>query len=241
MRLREWDDFLNETADCVKFVFDRAEIKKELAEHMEDIYDDLVSDGINEKEAACKVLEHMGSPKEIGEELNRVHSPFLGWVWYISRIAAVLVLVVLGIKAASFGVNAAMYYLDDNEYAKDASLVYEVEVDEEFELDDITFIIENVRLYDNGEMVIEHRTKKDLLSRSIDWSFNITRGCFKDENGTDYLVGSGYSRNTVLGQRGFTTISDFDSEADVLIFDYDRNGRKFYCEISLKEAKEAAK
>lgn len=241
MRLREWDDFLNETSGCVKFVFDRGEIKKELAEHMEDIYDDLVSDGVSENEAAFLAVKYMGSPKEIGEEFNKVHSPLLGWVWYISRIIAVIFIIIIGLNLGEFAISAGMYYFDDNEYAKDAALLYSVEVDKEFKLDDTTVIIEEASLYDNGEMVIEYRIKKDLLSRSINWSFNLSSACFSDENETKYYGGGGYSRSTALGERGFVTIDGFSPDADKLVFDYDVRGRKMYAEISLKEAKEAAK
>ena len=63
-----WDEYLNKVVSHVKFKYDRKEIKWELEEHMEDMYDDFISDGMNEEDAKKAVIDCMGDADEIGKE-----------------------------------------------------------------------------------------------------------------------------------------------------------------------------
>ena len=40
-------------------------------------------------------LIHVGDPVEIGKALDRVHRPWLGWLWLVSKALAVLSLIVV--------------------------------------------------------------------------------------------------------------------------------------------------
>ena len=52
--------------------------------------------GMSGLEASEAVAAVMGDPVEVGKAMNRIHNPILGWIWQISRIL-VLVVVVVGI------------------------------------------------------------------------------------------------------------------------------------------------
>ena len=43
-----WERYLNDVVSHVRFAFDRRKIRQELAEHMEDLYEDLLSQDIDE-------------------------------------------------------------------------------------------------------------------------------------------------------------------------------------------------
>ena len=75
-----WEQYLNEVVSHVRFVFDRKKIRQELAEHMEDLYADLLSQEIPPEHAAELMVDYMGDSEELGKELNKAHNPVLGYV-----------------------------------------------------------------------------------------------------------------------------------------------------------------
>ena len=77
----------------VRFRPDRGAIQRELTAHYQDHVRDLERVGYDWKLAEQRALAAMGDPEEIGRALNRVHKPWLGWLWIASR--AVLALTVM--------------------------------------------------------------------------------------------------------------------------------------------------
>ena len=77
----------------VRFRPDRGAIQRELAAHYQDHVRDLERVGYDWKLAEQRALAAMGDPEEIGRALDRVHKPWLGWLWIASR--AVLALTVM--------------------------------------------------------------------------------------------------------------------------------------------------
>ncbi len=91
LELYAWAD---RAAKHVRFFPDRAGVRKELQEHMEDRYEALTAGGLDERAAAEKTVAAMGDADQVGEALNKIHAPLLGWLWLLScgLIAAALVL-----------------------------------------------------------------------------------------------------------------------------------------------------
>ena len=77
----------------VRFRPDRGAIQRELTAHYQDHVRDLERVGYDWKLAEQRALAAMGDPEEIGRALDRVHKPWLGWLWIASR--AVLALTVV--------------------------------------------------------------------------------------------------------------------------------------------------
>lgn len=81
-------DFRNwcrQVTDQVRFKPDRAAIEQELTAHYEDHVRDLVRLDYTPELARQRALAAMGDPKTIGKALDRVHKPWLGWLWRLSR------------------------------------------------------------------------------------------------------------------------------------------------------------
>ena len=72
----------------VRFWPDREEIAKELRVHYEDHCKALERLNYEPDLAAERSLRAMGSPQEVGRALDRVHRPWLGWLWVLSRVLA---------------------------------------------------------------------------------------------------------------------------------------------------------
>ena len=78
---KKWESYLDEVLSFVKFKYDHKAIRRELAEHMTDLKEDLMADGMDEEAAEYMTIAHMGDAEEIGQELNKEHHALLGWVW----------------------------------------------------------------------------------------------------------------------------------------------------------------
>ncbi len=236
MRLPEWEKFLDETVKYVKFPFDRSGIRQELSEHMEDLFEDLVAEGVSVSEAKHLAVEYMGNAEEIGKELNKEHKPFWGWLWLITRVAAVLMAIVVAFEGISFGYSAFSFFFSENEYVSDANLVYEMgDIDTSVKLDHTTITITKLQYYDDGEMVVYYRVFNNPFANAVDWSFGLGTGMFTDEDGNRYYSGGGGSQGNVLGSVGNVKLRDFPADAEMLILDYDLRGRQLYAEFPLEK------
>lgn len=69
----------------VKFPFDRKEIAKELNSHIEELESFYLETNIGHDEAQKLAVDEMGDSMEIGNALNNVHKPILGWLWIASK------------------------------------------------------------------------------------------------------------------------------------------------------------
>lgn len=69
----------------VRFRPDREEIARELSAHYVDHVKDLERIGYDHDLARSRALEAMGDPEEVGRAMDRVHKPWLGWLWQVSR------------------------------------------------------------------------------------------------------------------------------------------------------------
>lgn len=83
----------------MRFPPDRKLVRQELWDHMLDRREDFLARGMTMEEAEIEAARVMGDPVETGRLLNRIHRPWLGWLWQISRgilIAVVILSVILG-------------------------------------------------------------------------------------------------------------------------------------------------
>ena len=78
--------WVEQACACVRFQPDRKAIRKELWAHYEDHCRDLERLGYEPALARERAREAMGDPLEVGKALDRVHKPWLGWLWEGSRV-----------------------------------------------------------------------------------------------------------------------------------------------------------
>ena len=108
------DDFQNWCATVraqVRFRPDRAAIEKELTDHYQDHVRDLERVGYERKLAERRALAAMGDPEAIGKALDRVHKPWLGWLWKISRAVLAAACLLLAWALLIWGVPDAGTWL----------------------------------------------------------------------------------------------------------------------------------
>ena len=95
------NSWLDTALSRVRFKHDRKAIGTELRAHMEDKAEHLMSSGMDYSQASQAAVEAMGDPVEVGRALDRVHSPWLGRLWLISRALVIVLLLCLLIPLIS--------------------------------------------------------------------------------------------------------------------------------------------
>lgn len=89
--------WVDAVCEQVRFQPDRKGIARELRTHYEDHVNDLLRLGRTRELAEERALAAMGNAQEVGRALDRVHKPWLGWLWEASRfLVLALTVVVLG-------------------------------------------------------------------------------------------------------------------------------------------------
>lgn len=89
------DQWLDAATSEIRFSPDRQRVRQELEDHMLDRIDAARDQGMDWQEATAAAVTAMGDPEPLAKELGRLHSPWLGRVWYLSRILAVCAMIVL--------------------------------------------------------------------------------------------------------------------------------------------------
>ena len=95
--MKAWDTWRDKVVDQVRFWPDRAAIAKELDAHYEDHVKDLERIGFEYELAQERALNAMGDAEEVGRAMDKSHKPGLGWLWLVSKWAAILCIVTVAL------------------------------------------------------------------------------------------------------------------------------------------------
>lgn len=92
----EFSHWCSQVCGRIRFKPDRKAVYQELMDHLRDSAQALEETGMESRQAVLLAVERMGDPETVGEQLDRSHSPWLGWLWVCScwalKIALVLAL-----------------------------------------------------------------------------------------------------------------------------------------------------
>lgn len=101
----------------IRFRPDRAAVRRELEAHLEDKQADLqrIFPDLSPEEAERRAVESMGDAWEVRKQLAKIHKPWLGYLWRLSQVLAVLACLWL----VSFGLfRGEDAYLGDDGYSE---------------------------------------------------------------------------------------------------------------------------
>jgi hypothetical protein len=230
MHLLDMDRFLKEVLTCVKFPFDREDIRRELEDHILEKIEFYMEQGYDEKAAEEKSVNDMGNPKDIGKELNRQHNPWLGCLWKASNVLLVIS-VIISIFFTGFNFIFSLYSPNlENKISKD-DIVYKIDVTERVHIDDVVLTFTSLIYDKDGNMNIFYEYYDKRLW-GTGWSFDPVQ-IVEDDLGNSYFGGSGQGAGGLINKNR-RTLKDFSSEAEKLIIAYDVYNRSFRLEIPLK-------
>ncbi|MFA5634785.1 MAG: permease prefix domain 1-containing protein [Anaerovoracaceae bacterium] len=232
----EVGEFIKKVVKRVHFVPDRYDIELELAAHIEDstlLLQD--QDELSQEDAEKAALDRMGDAKEIGTALNRQHNPFIGYMWYFSRILVVLLCILLVLQSIPILLLSGWTILFDHPIGDipKESYVRHVKPNELIKLDTRRIRITDVIQTEDGSLHVLYSSYNLSFSSLHGWSFS-GLGNFEDEDGEGYFGGSG--RGTAgLYNRSRRSLENFPFDKDMLIVKYDYGGRNVRLEIPLGE------
>lgn len=114
--MNTFDEWCNSAVEQIRYKPDRQAVFDELKAHLEDHYDALIEESCSPEEAKRLALEAMGSPDEIAPQLGQIHKPWLGYVYSITKVSAIIssflalfLLVVLSVSHFHAVVSVANY------------------------------------------------------------------------------------------------------------------------------------
>ena len=236
MEREKFDTYIREVTSHVKFPFDRRAIAKELQAHMEDLYEDLLSQDIDEEQAAQLTVDYMGDSEELGKELNEVHHPLWGWIWLVTRWMARLCVVVLVGWGIIQGVSFGDTYLQQIEH-KTGNVVYTISPVLEERLYGSEVQIEEIRYYDDGTLEYTYHIRQNpWLGGGLGRS-GIGAEIYAGEE-VCYGDGGRFSSNSPFYEKGRNWSYDVPPEADKIVFFL---GYEKEIEVSLTEGRVMAK
>lgn len=91
MTRHQW---LDAATSQIRFPPDRERVRQELEAHMEDRMDAAQARGMTAEDAESHALAAMGDPAAIAPELGRLHSPWLGRLWWAVRAVTIAALII---------------------------------------------------------------------------------------------------------------------------------------------------
>ena len=92
--------WLDTATGKIRFAPDRAAVRRELRDHLEDRMEAGRAKGLSPYEAESAATAAMGDPVALAEELGRIHSPWWGRLWRLSQWALAVAVLVTVFSAA---------------------------------------------------------------------------------------------------------------------------------------------
>ena len=212
---KRWEQYLNEVLSFVKFKYDHKDIRRELVEHMADLKEDLMAEGMDEDAAEYMTVEFMGDAAEIGQELDKEHHALLGWVWRGARALAIILIVMNILPAFNFVSGLVSNVFEKYEPRTEAAEAWRMELDQEYQIYDDTLILDDIYYYEDGSLEVVYHTKRSPFARSVGWSVGISLGIF-DAEGNDIRAGGGGYKSGGYYGIGVDYLKDVPADAKTL-------------------------
>ena len=80
------EEYIKDVQRYIRWSRAKVVATRELSDHINDQYDALRENGLNQKEAMRKAIEEMGDADVVGTELDIVHRPKVNWLLLLSGI-----------------------------------------------------------------------------------------------------------------------------------------------------------
>lgn len=215
-------EYLQRVRKHILYVFDRDGVEQELAEHLQDSMDALREEGYSKEEAEQVAVKRMGSPDEVGKQLNKEHHPVLGYAWLLS----VILLIVLAIPAVFSAGNAVYMGIktatpvtlkDAEDYAVNMIL----------ELPTHKLTLDNICVNEEGRFYLTYRAWTKFSYSRTGWSTDLF---YLENSAGKHIYGGSFQSHSSFGFYGYVR---FESPEDGLLYVCTRDGERV--EINLNE------
>jgi len=221
------EEFLGKVLRQIRFPFDRQGIKVELSDHISERVEHYLGLSYDQEHAEQAAVSDMGDPTQIGIELNKEHSPLLGWIWKATGLLVSLTIVL----NALFVVPMVSMSLFSGPIVNipESQIVYVVNVGETVRLDDRVIHVSKV-IYDRAGNLYIFYENHDVWFRG-GWSFG-SIGTLSDDLGNTFLGGDGAGSGG-FRSKSYRVLKGFSPQARVLYIKYDQFNRKYEIKVPL--------
>jgi len=194
-------EYLQRVRKHIYYVFDRDSIEQELAGHLQDSMNELRKEGHSTEDAERLAVDHMGSPDEVGQQLNKEHHPVLGYAWLVS----VLILILLAVPVVLSVGNVV--YMGIKTITpitiKNSEKIYSLDM--ELELSTHKVRLDNICVNKKGDYYLTYRAWTKYSYSRTGWSSELFY--LQDGNGK-YLGQSSFSSSDRYGYKEFKRPAD---------------------------------
>ena len=195
LHTEKWDAFVKRTLSHVRYLPARINLEEELLDHLQDSYEDMLSEGLSEEEAVENAVSFMGDADEIGKNLNKVHNPLIGWLYFFAKIILAAVIIFSIIPIINLGILTVSTVVDSfTDYRDRGEIIFSVPIDKNIKLDNHTLRFDELVYYNNGEYEIRYKDKITLFDRTVKWSFGLGFDDVSDGEGNIAHFRGGESR-----------------------------------------------
>ena len=206
------NDYLNIVEKQIKYSFDHKTIRRELENHIEDTIEELLRDGHTQEEAEKFAVEMMGDPIETGKQLNKVHSPLLGYILLTTRLILGSLICLIVLQTFSLYEETLIMLAPINE----GNFSYEQKISLNIKIDTgpTYLIIDN--LYKKGnEYKLTYRSFKDFTYSRSPW--HTTQFWLKQSEDSLVFDTSSAMASSLLGDWGYYTFMLDQDDTDFMI------------------------
>lgn len=231
----------------IKFKPDREAVAAELLAHLQDHRQTLIEQGMDPEEANEQALAAMGSPQEIAPQLAALHKPWVGYLYYLVKAAAILTVIIavfqwvsiLGsfthtlVNVRNFSYIPANYGTMDYYWNPDVS---DWSDGYRFEVTEAGYRKSNPVLYFELEMIYMPWLGDCNISHSI-WAVDSMGNYYDAYAQAEYddpthVKGGDMSASSLIHIYGMRIVG-FDTGAEWVELHYDRDGRDLVLHIDL--------
>lgn len=213
-------EYLQKVRKHIYYVFDRDSIEQELAAHLKDSMNELREEGHSTEDAERLAVERMGSPDEVGKQLNKEHHPVLGYAW----LASVVILVLLIFPALGSVGHAVYMGIKTITPITIENSVETYPVNMVLELPTHKVRLDNICISEKGDYYLTYRAWTKYSYSRAGWSSELF---YPQDSSGKYLGKSGFSSS---GRYGY---KEFERPEDGILYLSTRDGQLI--EININE------
>jgi len=196
------NSYIKQVLKQVKFIVDHRSIKRELNSHIQDLMDEHQWHNLSEDELNLKILEEMGNPIDLGQSLNQVHKPILGYIWVVSRSIFIIVLCL-----SLFNIYKTL---------ESTSFSRQTRTDDKLKVNDVVIGVENTLGNDQSNLKFRDWDIHEVIE--FDYSFLIFERIILTEDNNLILVYHSQTKFNLLNKYSFPFVFN-----NLEIFDQDGN------------------
>lgn len=215
----------------VKFTPDHDEIKRELAEHIEDLLE--FGPEMSVEEAKNYVLENMGDPSEVGKALNKEHHEGWGWAWLATRFVLMCLVLTIGLPFIwnfCYGAYLAVQgVVEGYPKVRRLEVVETIDINKKVTLDYTTVYFDELVLFENDTYALRYwnygKGGESVMGFSLEpWIYTDKGERIKGRYDSDYR--GWYVQNQIV-------LDEIEDDIEKIVIDYEYYGRVIYVKIPL--------